>query len=96
MRKTTRVTITGLLALILPLLFLCAHTEAIAADSVQLTVSCSIPAIAGINVPLVEDEQIKTVPTGTPIQAPPSMVQQTDSAVVGAQAAVLVKTFYCR
>jgi|GEM_PF-5832923 len=76
------------LALILA--FCCAYTLAHASDTSSLPVSCTIPAIPGVNTPLLEQEQVNPE-TEELIQQD---AQAASVSVTSAQ--VLVKTYYAR
>ncbi|KPK97307.1 MAG: hypothetical protein AMJ95_09665 [Omnitrophica WOR_2 bacterium SM23_72] len=79
-----------LLAIILA--FCCASTLAHAGDTSSLPVSCTIPAIPGVNTPLLEQEQVQLNP-----EAEELIQQDAQAASVSVSSAqVLVKTYYAR
>lgn len=75
--------------------------SAFAGNNASFAVSCTIPAIPGVNVALLEQEQIETKPVAkpqekTPEQAQEIMQQDSQTTSTNTQAQVLVKTFYAR
>jgi hypothetical protein len=85
------------------------HT-ATAGEIISLSVSCTIPAIPGLNAPLIEEETVKTE-ADTPAESNPDAqkpplpeasqtIQQDDQkkelSYQGQKSAVIVKTFYSR
>jgi hypothetical protein len=60
-----------------------------AEDSVSISVSCTVPAIPGVNAPLLEAQSIK---------ANPALLtsEEEDQSSEGQKDIVLVKTFYVR
>lgn len=94
------------------IIFLSLADISFAADSFTISVSCTIPAIPGVNAPLIEEETIKT---GTGATAPASQeaelqneiaqqVSQTAQPAIqeekvvdnGQKSMVIVKTVYDR
>jgi hypothetical protein len=79
-----------------------------AGDSATLAISCSIPAIPGVNVPLVEEKSLRTpadIPQETAEEpqkeTPQPMLVQDDTkeeqvTSTGQQTLVAVKTIYSR
>jgi len=81
-----------------------------AGDGISLSISCTIPAIPGVNVPLIEEETLKTQ-TDTHIaqktepqketqSETPTMIQEDnqEEKLIGEEqnSLVLVKTLYSR
>ena len=82
---------------------------ALAGEGVSLSISCTIPAIPGVNAPLIEEQkpQIKTdtptQPTAAAVkeetlQQAPAMIQQDNQKETSENQAtlVMVKTLYSR
>lgn len=81
-----------------------------AGDGLSLSVSCTIPAIPGLNVPLIEEETLKTqadtareekveLQIETTEQPPQTIQEDTPKEQLTDQeqnALVMVKTFYSR
>lgn len=83
----------------------------LAGDSLSLSVSCTIPAIPGVNSPLIEEEKISetevdtaTKPMSKPQEEPlpesPQMIQQDsqeeETVDDGQRSVVIVRTIYSR
>ena len=77
--------------LIFIFVFCCVTPVALAGDSASLPVSCTIPAIPGVNVPLLEKEQIQVVPESEEL-----IQQQTEENTSVTSEQLLVKTYYAR
>lgn len=80
---------------------------ALAGDSITFTVVCTIPLIPGVNAPLLEKEEVRTVTvsaqSSSPAlpQGPAVTIVQEETAkdtkmLDGAVMPVLTKTFYSR
>lgn len=82
---------------------------ALAGDSITFTVVCTIPLIPGVNAPLLEKEEVRTVTVSAPSpspevpqpQGPAVTIVQEETAkdtkmLDGAVIPVLTKTFYSR
>lgn len=103
----------GMLAknLILVILILSMTINALAGDSVSLTMSCTIPAVPGLNAPFIEKETTKIQPPVSPVieqqimpleaqPETPAMIQEdgqsTKENPEETAQIVMVKTFYSR
>ena len=96
--------------LIAPIMLFClvSASTASAGESISMTISCTIPAIPGLNTPMVEEEVLRTespVETQTDYQketlAVSSSVIQQDSQeekiiTEGKESFLMVKTIYDR
>lgn len=96
-------------SLLIVLAFLSANTV-FAGDSLSLSISCTIPAIPGLNAPLIEEETSR-IETGTSAQQKPesgketqpqtpALIQQDtqEEKIIseGQKSLVTVKTLYSR
>ena len=96
---------------IIGLMIMCCFNDlAQAGNSLSLSMSCTIPAIPGVNVPLIEEEtlkprvdtakQEKVEPTEEPKPQAPSLIQEDapeDKTInEGQNELVMVKTVYGR
>jgi hypothetical protein len=72
--------------------FCCVTRFAYAGDTASLPVSCTIPAIPGVNTPLLEQEQVQLSPETE------ELIQQDapTAAISVSSPQVLVKTYYAR
>ncbi|MFH0827049.1 MAG: hypothetical protein V1923_04085 [Candidatus Omnitrophota bacterium] len=74
------------------LAFCCTVTLAHAGDTSSLPVSCTIPAIPGVNTPLLEQEQVQVT-----AEAEKLIQQDAQAASVNVSTPqMLVKTYYAR
>ncbi|MFH1458669.1 MAG: hypothetical protein ABIG31_05890 [Candidatus Omnitrophota bacterium] len=74
------------------LMLCCLFKLAFASDTTSFAVSCTIPAIPGVNAPLLEQEQVQSSPETQEI------IRQ-DAQVASASVAsmqLVVKTYYAR
>ncbi|MFH0738317.1 MAG: hypothetical protein V2A59_00445 [Candidatus Omnitrophota bacterium] len=76
---------------------------ALAGDSLTLSVTCTIPAVAGLNAPMIEQESVRNTPTAqemSAIQTPvPSMLQTENNMNLQEGTTVIpiiTKTLYSR
>lgn len=70
-----------------------------AGDSLSLAVSCSIPAVPGLNVPLIEEETTRTEPEQNTIiknEIKEESKEQMPVMLVQEDTAKTVKTIYSR
>ena len=81
-----------------------------AGDGISLSISCTIPAILGLNVPLIEEQTLKTQanihmeqktePQKETLEQSPEMIQEDTQGekLIGEEqnSLVLVKTLYSR
>lgn len=100
----------GLRVSIIGLVILLSAVEAFAGDSRSISMSCTIPAIPGVNVPLIEEKTLQTeakpasqtaLDSQKEIPQPaPAMIQQDtqeEKAINESQKTlVMVKTLYSR
>ena len=88
------------------LLLSCSH-ELFAAESIGFTISCTIPAIPGVNAPLAEEKALKldTPDTQTQEASPANENEEKDPALIeemqeirlaGETTPPLIKTVYSR
>ena len=102
-----RIRMISMLGLII---WLCLANLVFAGDNLSIPISCTIPAIPGVNVPLIEEETFKTK-TDTPQQPKvesqqetqpqtPAMIQEdTQGEMVISEdqkSLIIVKTIYSR
>jgi len=76
---------------------------ALAGDSLTFSATCTVPAVAGLNAPMIEQESVRNVPTTqemSAMQTPsPSMLQTENSINLQEGSAVLpiiTRTLYSR
>ena len=50
-----------------------------AGDGLSLSISCTIPAIPGVNAPLIEEETLKTQADDSTVQSQPPVMLEEDS-----------------
>lgn len=101
---------TSTFVLVLIVLAFLFTNVALAGDSLSFSISCTIPAIPGVNAPLIEEEktqakqdtpiQAKSEPQKeTQTQAPTMILQDTQEEKInseGQNSLVIVKTIYSR
>lgn len=71
------------------MILLCSLDIAFAGGNASFSVSCTIPAIPGVNTPLLVQEQVQLRPEEI-------IQQETQVSGTSSESQVLVKTFYAR